>query len=137
MNPQNIRRVDSKRTHGWQFVAVRDGEEYTKLFSDSVFGGKKKALAAAKEYRRRWLLQHGPIREITHHTTNKRNKIGIVGLSWIKENGKVVGVQTNVRIRKGVSKHKSFRFKGRSEEETIALAAEWRNAQLLLRESTT
>lgn len=41
---------DTNRTHTWQVVIWRKGLQYYKHFSDGVYGGKQKALSAAKEY---------------------------------------------------------------------------------------
>jgi hypothetical protein len=49
----NIKRVDypEKRTYGWYTQVIRKGVWHKKLFSDSVYGGKKPALDAAIQYR--------------------------------------------------------------------------------------
>jgi hypothetical protein len=48
---KNVFRIDTGRTHGWQVRITRDGERHTKLFSDSVHGGKEAAYEAAVEHR--------------------------------------------------------------------------------------
>ncbi|HYD81837.1 MAG TPA: AP2 domain-containing protein [Paucimonas sp.] len=50
---RNIRRIDydAKNTHGWLVQVQREGRRYAKFFSDSVHGGKRKALAGAVAYR--------------------------------------------------------------------------------------
>lgn len=80
-----------------------------KTFSDSVYGGKRKALNAAVEYRDALLLQHSPFEHQIWVRTRlrKNNTSGIVGVaryersakasagraqgfwlaSWVNENG--------------------------------------------------
>lgn len=55
----NIRRVDypAKRTYAWLVQVTRDGHTQVKLFSDSVYGGKRKALNAAVSYREKILAE--------------------------------------------------------------------------------
>ena len=48
---KNVFRIDTGRTHGWQVRIIRDGDRHTKLFSDSVHGGKEEAYEAAVEHR--------------------------------------------------------------------------------------
>ena len=53
-NPEseaNIRRIDSTRVHGFQFHAQRLDLRITRLFSDSVSGGKDAALERARDFR--------------------------------------------------------------------------------------
>ena len=45
-----IKRIDTN-TRGWQVVVRRRGKEYSRLFSDSMYGGYHGALRSAKEYR--------------------------------------------------------------------------------------
>jgi hypothetical protein len=59
-NPQseeNIRRIDTKRrakkqTHGFQVHFLRGATAVTKMFSDSVYGGKEAARRAARKFKR-------------------------------------------------------------------------------------
>src|SRR5437868_9638731 len=59
-NPQsesNIRRIDTKRrakkqTHGFQVHFIRGTQAVTKMFSDSVYGGKEAARRAARKFKR-------------------------------------------------------------------------------------
>lgn len=54
---QNIKRIDTKprakkQTHGFQVHFVRGSSTGTKMFSDTVYGGKEPARKAARKYRR-------------------------------------------------------------------------------------
>lgn len=59
-NPQseaNIRRIDTKRrakkqTHGFQVHFLRGITAVTKMFSDSIYGGKEAARRAARKFKR-------------------------------------------------------------------------------------
>ena len=53
---QNIRRIDTKarakkQTHGFQVHFIRGTHAVTKMFSDSVYGGKSSALRAARKFK--------------------------------------------------------------------------------------
>ena len=47
--PRNIIRVDheASRTHAWRVTLQRHNDIVVKMFSDSIYGGKRKALKAA------------------------------------------------------------------------------------------
>ena len=52
----NIRRIDTKarakkQTHGFQVHFLRGKNSVTKMFSDSVYGGKEAARRAARAFR--------------------------------------------------------------------------------------
>jgi hypothetical protein len=52
----NIRRIDTKarakkQTHGFQVHFLRGSNAVTKMFSDSVYGGKEAARRAARSFR--------------------------------------------------------------------------------------
>ena len=53
----NIRRIDTKarakkQTHGFQVHFLRGDKIVTKMFSDTVYGGKLKAKRAARKFKR-------------------------------------------------------------------------------------
>ena len=53
----NIRRIDSKprakkQTHGFQVHFLRGRNAVTKMFSDTVYGGKESARRAARKFKR-------------------------------------------------------------------------------------
>ena len=54
LNPDselNIRRIDSPKVHGFQFHVKRQTLRITRLFSDSVSGGKEQAREGARLFR--------------------------------------------------------------------------------------
>jgi hypothetical protein len=66
-NPQsepNIRRIDTKarakkQTHGFQVHFLRGNNAVTKMFSDSVYGGKEAARRAARAFRNKAMSRGG------------------------------------------------------------------------------
>jgi hypothetical protein len=53
----NIRRIDTKarakkQTHGFQVHFLRGVNAFTRMFSDSLFGGKEGARRAARKFKR-------------------------------------------------------------------------------------
>ena len=60
----NIRRIDTKarakkQTHGFQVHFLRGNNAVTKMFSDSVYGGKEAARRAARSFRGKALGRAG------------------------------------------------------------------------------
>jgi hypothetical protein len=56
----NIRRIDTKerakkQTHGFQVHFLRGDNVVTRMFSDSVYGGKEAARRAARKFKRKTL----------------------------------------------------------------------------------
>ena len=78
-----VTRVDNEgsRTHGWLVTIQRRGVIFRKQFSDGVFGGKSRSLAAAKAYRDGIVAQHPPLTKREHaEILKKNNKSGVVGV---------------------------------------------------------
>ncbi len=48
---RGISRIDSHDTHGWFVRAYKSGKTTSKLFSDSIYGGKDQALKKAIDFR--------------------------------------------------------------------------------------
>ena len=53
---ENIRRIDTKlrakkQTHGFQVHFLRGNQTVTKMFSDSLYGGKEGARRSARKFR--------------------------------------------------------------------------------------
>jgi hypothetical protein len=108
--PHHINRIDSdsNHTYAWRVRIQRKGFTINKSFSDSHYGGKRKALLAAKAYRDE-LIRLVPATEYQIWLRNclrKNNVSGIVGVShhviykvdgspgrqfwlasWVNENG--------------------------------------------------
>lgn len=83
--PRNISRIDTEanRTHAWRVTLQRCNDIIFKTFSDSVYGGKRKALNAALEYRDALLLQNSPFAHQVwvRSRLRKNNTSGIVGVA--------------------------------------------------------
>jgi hypothetical protein len=81
---RNIKRVDNEttRTHGWVVTVQRRGEIVVRLFADGVYGGKKKALAAAAAYRDLLLSHHSQFEHQVwaRSRLRKNNTSGIPGV---------------------------------------------------------
>jgi hypothetical protein len=63
----NIRRIDTKarakkQTHGFQVHFLRGKTAVTKMFSDSVYGGKEAARRAARNFKRTAMSRVGKSR---------------------------------------------------------------------------
>lgn len=79
----NIKRVDyaEKRTFGWLVQLSRKGVKNVKFFSDTVYGGKKKALEASITYRDNLKMLAGKKYHVWRRSIlRKNNTSGIVGV---------------------------------------------------------
>lgn len=82
----HIYRIDHKpsHTHSWLVTVQRRGRIYHQHFTDSVYGGKRKALAAAKVHRDRLV---GSLKPLTRpercRIKKKNNRSGVSGVTRI------------------------------------------------------
>jgi hypothetical protein len=87
--PRNIIRVDheASRTHAWRVTLQRRHDIVVKTFSDSLHGGKRKALKAAEEYRDELLRRYSPYAHAIWVRTRLRrnNTSGISGVARYEE----------------------------------------------------
>jgi hypothetical protein len=89
---RNISRIDIDEgpgkagTHGYEVRLMRRGETFHKFFGDVPNGGKRKALAAAREYRDKLAATLQPYsRKEVAQLKSKRNTSGIVGIRLSEE----------------------------------------------------
>lgn len=78
-----IRRVDSdgSRTHAWVVTIARRRRKFVKCFTDGVYGGKRKALAAAIAYRDQIISRNPPMTLKEFCSVMKRNnRSGVSGV---------------------------------------------------------
>jgi hypothetical protein len=83
-----ITRVDHERsrTHAWRVTIQRQGKIHVGHFSDGVYGGKQRALAAAKRYRDELLTKHPPLSRREYCSILRRNnRSGLAGVSFHAE----------------------------------------------------
>ena len=80
----HIHRIDNddKRTHSWLVQVQRRGKIVFQYFSDNLYGGKRKALTAAQQYRDQLLDQMQDEQYPLWRRNRKRrnNTSGIVGV---------------------------------------------------------
>ena len=84
---RNITRLDAS-TRGYEVRVMRRGKLHCKLFSASLFGGKRKALTAAREYRDELvekLASKAYTRKQLAKRVTSRNTSGIVGVRFVQE----------------------------------------------------
>lgn len=81
-----ISRVDDPehRTHAWRVSLRRRGEALVRNFPDKKFGGKKKALDAAREQRDAWMAKYPPLSRVEFANARRRNnKSGVTGVCLV------------------------------------------------------
>lgn len=135
---KGISRIDSGSTHGWFVRGYKNGETYTKLFSDGKCGSKKKALEEAIAYRSELvnMLKEIPNkpRERRVVSSDKRNKSGVLGVCRIKrtsDTGKVTEYYSVTwRPEPGVQKYSLISISKYGEEEAFRRAVELRRTQM-------
>jgi len=135
---KGISRIDSddKNMHGWfARVYLKSKVFSNRYFNDKKFGGKQKALQAAKEYREMTIkernVQHPEaVNARRRVTSDSRNKTGIIGISRTKIKSKSGAIseffQVTWRPRKNVVRTKSFSVKKYGEEGALNMAWEIR-----------
>ena len=130
----NIRRIDTKGTHGFQVHFDRKGTIYTKFFSDVSCGGKEIAREEARKFRDALKAQiPASTTGMPAWTGEPRSNTQKMGVSFTKEmrDGKEVHIiQATVRMEKGVSINRKFRVFGNDMDKAIEQAVEWRNSVL-------
>lgn len=83
---KHIYRIDHEqsRTHSWLVTVQRRGQIYNRQFTDAVYGGKRKAFAAAKVYRDHLLSHLRPFTRAERCMVKRRNnRSGISGVTRI------------------------------------------------------
>jgi hypothetical protein len=77
---------DRSRTHAWRVTIQRQGKIHVGHFSDGVYGGKKKALGAAREFRDQLVAKHPPLSRRDYCSILRRNnRSGLAGVSFHTE----------------------------------------------------
>ncbi|MDR4470336.1 MAG: hypothetical protein MRJ68_18900 [Nitrospira sp.] len=84
---------DGSRTYSWFVTVQRRGRVYRRHFTDSLYGGKRKALEAAKVYRDNLLTCLRPLtRPEVCRIRKRNNRSGVSGITridaWEKNRGR-------------------------------------------------
>jgi len=140
--PRNIIRVDheASRTHAWRVTLQRHNGIVVKMFSDSLHGGKGKALKAAEEYRDELLRRYSPYAHAIWVRTRLRrnNTSGIPGVARYEERAKPNRNYTRVFWlaswvnEQGESRKRRFMVSHYGERQAKRLAVAERERQLSL-----
>src|SRR5712692_229508 len=68
----------------WQFKFDRKEIYLSKVFSDGKYGGKRKALIAARQYRDKKVMPFGAMYEYQPRNNDSRSKTGVIGVSYFR-----------------------------------------------------
>lgn len=138
----NIKRIDKSGhgggggTHGFQVYFKRKGVEFTRLFSDTKYGGEEGALQAARQFRekaREAIPAKHDMRASQNVTLgkNKANKTGHVGLHFqtkYRADGSAMRYVVAVAAPEPMKQvKKSFRLDERPIDEVFSEALAWRS----------
>ena len=139
-NPEsepNIRRIDSTRVHGFQFHAQRLDLRLTRLFSDTVSGGKPQALDRARVFRDRVVpTLPKPTNSWGPRAHDPHSNTGVMGVSITESANADGSVRTYVQCTaRSPGSRKPINKRIRLESEDALSAAieqlvAWRNAVL-------
>ena len=142
-----ISRIDSKHTHGWYVrVYANGGVLKSKLFSDRIFGGKKKALENAIKFRDHYQMvaalhkskEPNSRRKPFYKKPPKNNTSGVVGVNEVKTTmqGREVHYFQATWSEEGKAKSKKFYITSkRSREEAYEMAVDLRKSKEKMLES--
>ena len=135
---KGISRIDSGSTHGWFVRGYRNGETFSKLFSDKKCGGKGKALALARTHRNKLHKKLAAIprkprgRRIVYK--DSRNTTGVIGVCRTAKSvpGGMVNDRYSVswRPEPGVQKCTSFSINKYGEKRAFQLAVSHRRKMM-------
>jgi hypothetical protein len=138
---RNITRVDNDttRTHGWVVTVQRRGAIIVRSFADGIYGGKKKALAAAAAYRDLLLSHHSQFEHQVwvRSRLRKNNTSGIPGVGRYEvlanpKNGRREAFwQASWVNEDGLSRKRKFAVSRYGEHHAKRLAIAERERQLL------
>lgn len=138
-----IKRRDDAKNHSWQFQFENEPIKESKNFSDSIYGSKESAFAAAKAYRDAFLSSaaelglvdpngspHGSDLPVNLNLS-PRNTSGIIGLYREDRPRKDKGTQdvawiANFKMEGGKHSQKSFPVRSLGEKEALCKALEFR-----------
>ncbi len=135
LSVKNIKRIDSTKTHGWQVHERRGGVLKTKLFSDRLHGGKKKALEAAKAHRDELLESMAklakPLWKIKRTPRTNTGHLGVSLTEYTNKSGKKRKVITvTARETLGKAVNRKFSVDKLGYEQAVKKAVSWRNKVL-------
>lgn len=134
---RNIQRMEyvnksGGQTRGWWVRVKRGDKKFSRLFSDSKFGGKDNALLEARKYRDELEKEHGEFQNVGFHTyKSSRNKSGLVGVHkgpkiTKRQSGKVYVYQNWIAgwidPISGKKKNKAFAISKHGEAGALILA---------------
>ena len=135
LSVKNIKRIDSTKTHGWQVHVRRSGILKTKLFSDRLHGGKRKALAAAKEHRdglvSEMAILEKPLWRIKRTPRTNTGELGVSLTEYANRSGekrKLITVTARSEVGKAVNR--KFSVEKLGYDEALKKAIAWRRKVL-------
>lgn len=139
-----ISRIDDtlRNSHAWRVSLTRRGQKLVKNFTDKKYGGKGKALNAAKAYRDELLIKYPPLsRKEFANAKRRHNTSGITGVytyakSYQLRDGTLKESwywEANWPTDRGVSEHESFSVNkyGETVARQMAIRARERGLQKL------
>lgn len=137
-----IKRRDDAKNHSWQFQFESDPIKESKNFSDSVYGSKEAAFAAAKAYQDDFLRSAAELGLVApdgsfqgsdlpiNLNLSPRNTSGIIGLYREdrprKDNRHEVAWIANFKTEGGKHSQKAFPVRSLGEKEALCKALEFR-----------
>jgi HNH endonuclease len=138
-----IKRRDDSRNHSWQFQFEMDPIKESKVFSDSRYGSKEAAFAAARSYRDEFIRSAVELGLIGPDGNPNRNALPVILTLSPKNTSGIIGVYRENLVRKsrgrrdlawianyqdeaGKNKQKSFAVQTLGERQALLQAVKFR-----------
>lgn len=134
LRAKGVIRIDGGSTHGWQVRVYRDGQTFSRLFSDARHGSAEGAFEAAVAYREEKVrdLADQPATPRARHLVraNRLNQTGVTGISRTAKRDRR-GILHEVYAvswtpQPGVARSTSFSIKRYGEDTAFRLACQKR-----------
>lgn len=131
-------RMPERHSGSWHVNIQRAGITYSKVFSDSRFGGPEQALVAARQYRDQLLKEVQPLmRKVKAQTVKSNCRSGVPGVvledRFVKQKYgtyRVTAWKAQVQLAPHKFKQRSFSIKKYGEQMAFELAVQARQRLL-------
>lgn len=124
-SPNNIARIDTHNTHGWQVRVTRQGTRHTKFFADGRHDDADHALAQAVVYRDDLIAQLPPPSSGTERAALARSTSGVPGVR-LRLDRRLPYIDADTLTNEGKRKVRSFSLKRWGLRKALWEACRWK-----------
>ncbi len=132
---KGISRIDTADTHGYYARVYHNCRTYSKLFSDRVWGGKRKAMDAAIQWRQDEAKRIQKLAEKDpSYRKRARSNTGVIGVSKTMKRNRNGTISPCYSVswhpKPGIHKCTSFSIRRHGDKKAFKLACEFREARV-------